>query len=242
MTFSRTRLRIFSMCLTLTGVAGCAGLQLHNESTAKTGAMTNVIAPMVDVSEGSEMSRVEVTSERMKREEVKAARGGKSPAAGTSRIFYPKWAAGTCVNDGQSPFWGRLQYDDAAACCNTHFSWKYDTCLEETGSTPREETASTLAADGEAVAESMAVAVDGCPAGWTPMARDCDDAQSRAMHCGRTLPAEDSLHCEDGADSSDALCLRTRGELAATWCVNPNPIQTVAAVHGYPYGPRAEDI
>ena len=242
MTFNRTQTRIFSMCLALSGIAGCAGLQFDSGSTPKARAMSTVIAPMSEDSAQREATQTEVTIERAKRDEVKTTRGGQRPAAGTSRTFYPKWAAGTCVNDGQSPFWGRLQYDDAAACCTKHFNWKYDTCLEETGSTPREEAAATVAAADEAVVESVAVAVDGCPAGWTPMARDCDDPLARAMHCGRTLPAEDSLHCEDGADASDAMCLRTRGELAATWCVNPNPTQTVVAFHGYPYGPRAEEM
>jgi hypothetical protein len=47
--------------------------------------------------------------------------------------YYPNWTDGTCVNDGQAPSWERQLYPQPSVCCEKHFSWKLDACLQDTG-------------------------------------------------------------------------------------------------------------
>jgi len=234
MTFNHAHARILSMCLTLAGGAGCASLSTDKGSSTEASMMASRFAPMVSTDEQSEVVELDVATAHIEPVPVVET---TVPTATKSLVFYPKWAAGTCANDGRSPYWGRLEYDNADACCTKHFAWKHGTCMQETGAAPR-ATFETPASTSTEVDSTTIGANDGCPAGWTPKARDCSSPDARAMHCENTLPKASSRLCSDGVEADHTLCLRSQERLGAEWCVKPTPSRALLSDRGVHYGPR----
>lgn len=219
MTFNRAQLRIVSMCLTLAGGVGCASLHFDQGPQIETGGMTSLEAQQIVASERIELDATNAATQTSTR--TTSTRHRVAPTK-KHRIFYPKWSAGTCVNDGQSPYWGRLEYDDAEGCCSEHFAWKNDSCLQDAGVAPR-STATAATVPIPTVESDETDATEGCPTGWIAMERDCSSPAARAMYCENTLPAASTPLCDAGTSAADGLCLRHHSDFGAQWCRNPSP-------------------
>ena len=163
--------------------------------------------------------------------------------------YYPNWGAGTCVSDGEQPSWQTALYANPADCCEKHFSWKLDDCLNDTGAnadttevpevadednTPVEEedndeedNTPVEEEDNDEEDNTTALAPNTCPNGWTKKAKDCSGLpwqNSVRWHCTQTLPSAATQSCtSNNVDLTDETCVVSSGNMAATWCVNPNP-------------------